>query len=86
MTSIGTLLAFVIVCVGVMVMRKTNPGLPRPYKTPLVPLVPILGVVVCLSMMGFLDLLTWIRLVVWLGIGFVIYFGYGRSHSHLRPR
>jgi len=86
MTSIGTLFAFVIVCAGVWVMRVKNPDAPRPFKTPLVPLVPILGVVVCLSMMGFLDLLTWIRLVVWLGIGFVIYFGYGRSHSHLRPR
>jgi APA family basic amino acid/polyamine antiporter len=83
MTSIGTLLAFVIVCIGVIVMRKTNPNLPRSYKTPLVPLVPILGVLVCLSMMVALDIDTWIRLVVWLAIGFVIYFGYSRSHSHL---
>ena len=66
MTSIGTLLAFVIVCVAVMIMRRTHPELPRPYKTPLVPLVPILGIVVCLAMMLALDVLTWIRLVVWL--------------------
>ncbi|MCU1258364.1 MAG: amino acid permease-associated region, partial [Bryobacterales bacterium] len=83
MTSIGTLLAFVIVCIGVVVMRKTNPDLPRPYRTPLVPLVPILGVLVCLAMMISLDIDTWIRLVIWLVIGFVVYFGYSRSHSHL---
>ena len=83
MTSIGTLLAFVIVCAGVMVMRRTHPNLPRPYKTPLVPLVPILGIIVCFAMMAALDLLTWIRLVVWLAIGLAIYFMYSRSHSHL---
>ncbi len=83
MTSIGTLLAFVIVCAGVMVMRRTHPNLPRPYKTPLVPLVPILGIVVCFAMMAALDILTWIRLVVWLAIGLAIYFLYSRSHSHL---
>jgi len=83
MTSIGTLLAFVIVCIGIIVMRKTNPNAARPYKTPFVPIVPILGVIVCLSMMVLLDLATWIRLVVWLAIGMGIYFGYSRSHSHL---
>ena len=83
MTSIGTLLAFVIVCAGVMVMRRTQPDLPRPYKTPLVPLVPILGILVCFGMMAFLDVMTWIRLVVWLVIGFAVYFGYSRYHSHL---
>ena len=83
MTSIGTLLAFVIVCAGVMVMRRTQPDLQRPYRTPLVPLVPVLGILVCLGMMAFLDLTTWIRLVVWLIIGFVVYFGYSRFHSHL---
>jgi APA family basic amino acid/polyamine antiporter len=87
MTSIGTLLAFVIVCVGVIVMRRTNPAAPRPYRTPLVPLVPIGGVLVCLAMMVSLDYETWIRLVVWLVIGLAIYFGYGIKHSHLRlPR
>ena len=83
MTSIGTLLAFVIVCAGIMVMRKTQPDLPRPFRTPMVPLVPILGIVVCFAMMYSLDSLTWIRLAVWLAIGMAIYFGYSRSHSHL---
>ena len=83
MTSIGTLLAFVIVCAGVMVMRKTQPDLPRPYRTPMVPLIPILGILVCFAMMASLDKWTWVRLVVWLLIGFVIYFGYSRTHSHL---
>jgi APA family basic amino acid/polyamine antiporter len=83
MTSIGTLLAFVIVCIGIMIMRKTHPDVPRPYRTPLVPLVPILGVLVCFAMMASLDVDTWIRLVVWLAIGLAIYFGYSRHHSHL---
>ena len=83
MTSIGTLLAFVIVCIGIIIMRKTNPNAPRPYRTPLVPLVPILGVLVCFAMMVSLDLLTWIRLLVWLAIGLTIYFLYSRHHSHL---
>jgi APA family basic amino acid/polyamine antiporter len=83
MTSIGTLLAFVIVCVGVIVMRKTQPNLPRPYRVPFVPLFPILGILSCLGMMTSLDKDTWIRLVVWLGIGMVIYFSYSRFHSHM---
>ena len=81
---LGTLLAFVIVCIGIVVMRKTNPDAPRPYRTPLVPLVPALGVIVCFAMMYSLDGETWMRLVIWLGIGLAIYFGYSRSHSHLR--
>jgi APA family basic amino acid/polyamine antiporter len=83
MTSIGTLLAFVIVCIGVMIMRRTHPHVHRPYKTPLVPLVPILGVLVCFAMMASLDSDTWYRLFIWLGIGLAIYFGYSRHHSHL---
>ena len=84
MTSIGTLLAFVIVCIGIIWMRKTNPNAPRPYRTPLVPLVPILGVLVCLAMMLSLDVDTWYRLVIWLAIGLTIYFTYGVKNSHLR--
>jgi APA family basic amino acid/polyamine antiporter len=83
MTSIGTLLAFVIVCGGVMIMRKTNPDVPRPYKTPFVPVVPILGIVVCFAMMASLDIWTWVRLVVWLVIGLTIYFTWSRYHSNL---
>jgi len=81
MTSIGTLLAFVIVCIGVMVLRRTRPDLPRPYRTPLVPLVPILGIVVCLAMMVSLDKATWYRLVIWIVIGFAVYFGYSRRRA-----
>jgi len=83
MTSIGTLLAFVIVCIAVIVMRKTNPNAPRPYRTPWVPLIPILGILVCFAMMASLEAATWIRLVVWLAIGLAIYFGWSRYHSHL---
>ncbi|GJE00490.1 amino acid permease [Methylobacterium isbiliense] len=83
MTSIGTLLAFVIVCAGVIIMRRTHPELERGYRTPLVPFVPIAGIVVCLAMMVSLDGETWLRLVIWLAIGLAIYFGYGRRHSRV---
>jgi APA family basic amino acid/polyamine antiporter len=83
MTSIGTLFAFVLVCIGIIVLRRTDPDLHRPFRTPLVPLVPILGVLTCFGMMAFLPLDTWIRLIVWLAIGFVIYFTYSRKHSKL---
>ena len=84
MTSIGTLLAFVMVCLGVLIMRRTNPDAPRPFRTPWVPAVPILGIVVCLVMMASLPWETWLRLIVWLAIGLGIYYGYGRKHSKLR--
>ncbi len=64
-------------------MRKTNPNAPRPYKTPFVPVVPILGVIVCLSMMYSLGITNWLRLFIWLAIGLAVYFGYSRHHSHL---
>lgn len=83
MTSIGTLFAFILVCIGVWVMRKKMPELPRAFKTPLVPLVPILGIVVCLFMMVFLPMDTWIRLIVWMLIGMDIYLVYGAKHSLL---
>ena len=84
MTSIGTLLAFVIVCAGVMVLRYTQPLLPRPYRVPFFPLFPFLGILVCLAMMTSLDGETWWRLIIWLIIGLVIYFTYSRFHSKLR--
>ena len=86
MTSIGTRLAFVLVCVGVLVLRKTQPDLPRAFKTPFVPLVPILGIISCIGMMAFLPGDTWLRLIIWLGIGFVIYFLYGIKNSKLNNK
>jgi len=83
MTSIGTLFAFILVCVGVWVMRRKMPEIPRAFKTPLVPLVPILGIGVCLFMMVFLPMDTWIRLLVWMLIGMDIYLAYGAKHSNL---
>src|SRR5690348_6631290 len=81
MVSIGTLLAFVIVCAGVWVLRRREPNISRPFKTPWVPLVPIMGILISLAMMVSLSGLTWVRLAVWLVIGMFIYFFYGRHHS-----
>lgn len=86
MTSIGTLLAFVMVCLGVIILRVKQPDVPRPFRTPWVPVVPILGILTCLLMMFSLPLDTWIRLIVWLLIGFAIYFGYGKKNSKLRAK
>ncbi len=83
MTSIGTLFAFILVCIGVLVMRKTQPNAPRAFKTPLVPLIPVLGVVVCFGMMAFLPFDTWIRLVAWMMIGLDIYLYRGIRNSIL---
>lgn len=84
MTSIGTLFAFVIVCASVWIMRRKNPDTPRPFRTPLVPLVPILGIVWNFAMMYSLGWSNWLRLLIWLAIGQLIYFAYSRNHSHLR--
>jgi APA family basic amino acid/polyamine antiporter len=84
LVNMGTLLAFGIVCAGVWILRRRNPNLHRPFKTPLVPLVPILGILVSLGLMASLPLDTWIRLIVWLAIGMVIYFTYGRHHSRVQ--
>ncbi len=84
MTSIGTLFAFVIVCTGVWVMRRKHPEQPRPFRTPWVPVVPILGILVNLALMYSLGSSNWLRLLIWLLIGQVIYFGYGRRNSRLR--
>jgi APA family basic amino acid/polyamine antiporter len=78
MTSIGTLLAFVVVCLGVLVLRYKEPNLLRPFKTPWVPFVPLAGIIVCLLMMFSLGLATWLRLIIWLAIGMFIYFFYSR--------
>ncbi|MNS11195.1 putative amino acid permease YhdG [compost metagenome] len=83
MTSIGTLFAFILVCIGIIVMRKKMPDAPRSFKTPLVPLIPLLGVGTCLFMMVFLPLDTWIRLIVWMMIGFTVYLCYGMKNSAL---
>ncbi len=83
MTSIGTLFAFILVCIGVMVMRNKMPDAPRAFRTPLVPLVPIFGIATCFFMMAFLPLDTWIRLIVWMLIGFDVYLLYGIRQSHL---
>src|SRR5213594_1038787 len=84
LVNIGTLLAFVLVCFGVWILRHKRPDLDRPFRTPFVPIVPILGIATCLALMGFLPMDTWIRLFVWLVIGFGIYFGYSRKHSVLQ--
>jgi APA family basic amino acid/polyamine antiporter len=84
MVSIGTLFAFILVCIGIIWMRKTNPDTPRPFRTPWVPYVPIAGVVVCFTMMVFLPLDTWLRLAIWMIIGVVIYYAYGKKHSIVR--
>ncbi len=84
MTSIGTLLAFVLVSAGVWVMRKTHPELNRPFKTPMVPLVPILAILFSMSLIVTLSPATQLRLIVWLIIGLAIYFGYGRKHSKVQ--
>jgi APA family basic amino acid/polyamine antiporter len=81
LVSIGTLLAFTIVCIGIIVLRKTKPELHRPFRTPLVPLIPILGAVICLAQMVALPFDTWLRLLIWMGIGFLIYFTYSVRHS-----
>ena len=83
MTSIGTLFAFILVCAGIWVMRRKMPELPRAFKTPFVPLVPILGIFTCLFMMVFLPADTWIRLILWMLIGLDIYLVYGAKNSHL---
>jgi APA family basic amino acid/polyamine antiporter len=88
LVNIGTLLAFAIVCGAVLIMRKSNPNANRPFRVPFVPVIPILGIALCLMLMFSLPWQNWARLVGWLGIGFVIYFSYGARHSvlaHGRP-
>jgi APA family basic amino acid/polyamine antiporter len=81
LVSMGTLLAFVLVCIGILILRKTSPELERPFRTPGLPWVPILGTLFCLAQMVSLPVQTWVRLVIWLAIGMVIYFSYGRRRA-----
>jgi APA family basic amino acid/polyamine antiporter len=86
MVSIGTLFAFVVVAIAVAVLRRTEPKMERPFKTPQVPLLPIITAVACVGLMANLAVETWLRFLVWLLVGMVIYFGYGRTHSRLSPK
>jgi APA family basic amino acid/polyamine antiporter len=86
MTNIGTLFAFLIVCAAVLIMRRTNPDAERPFRAPLYPFVPIAGILSCLLLMFSLPVENWYRLIVWMAIGFVLYFTYGYTHSELRKR
>ena len=83
MTSIGTLFAFMLVCAGVWILRVKNPEAPRQFKTPFVPLVPILGIIVCGAMVFGLGWPNWMRLGIWMLIGIIIYFAYGVKNSKL---
>jgi len=84
LVNIGTLFAFVLVNVGVIILRRTRPDLKRGFRVPFVPVFPIIGVLLCVYLMTYLDRDTWLRFAVWLVIGLVIYFAYGRRHSRLR--
>jgi APA family basic amino acid/polyamine antiporter len=86
LVNIGTLLAFVIVCAAVLVMRKRHPDAHRPFRTPLYPYVPLMGILLCIVLMFSLPAENWMRLGIWLLIGFIIYFTYGRYHSVLAQR
>ncbi|MCE3550166.1 amino acid permease [Pseudonocardia sp. RS11V-5] len=86
MVNIGTLFAFVLVSIGVVILRRTRPDLHRAFRTPLVPLIPILSVLACLWLMLNLSVETWLRFIGWMIVGFVVYFWYGRSHSRLGRR
>ena len=84
LVNIGTLFAFVVVCAAVLILRRTHPDLPRPFRCPMVPIVPLLGILLCLFLMLSLPAENWWRLIIWLLIGFGVYFGYGAKHSALR--
>ncbi|MFZ0256210.1 MAG: amino acid permease [Gammaproteobacteria bacterium] len=86
LVNIGTLAAFVMVCLGVIILRKLHPDMPRPFKVPFGPLIPVLGVLSCTMLMAFLPVLTWLRFLAWSSLGIVIYFGYSVRHSKLAPK
>ncbi|MEO8577665.1 MAG: amino acid permease [Gemmatimonadales bacterium] len=81
LVSMGTLLAFVLVCIGILILRRTNPEIPRPFRTPGLPYVPIIGALFCLVQMAALPATTWERLIIWLVLGMIIYFTYGRTNA-----
>ena len=83
LVNIGTLAAFVLVCLGVLVLRMTKPNLDRPFRTPFSPLFPVLGMLSCGALMGFLPSITWLRFIIWLIIGLIVYFSYSIHHSKL---
>ena len=83
MTSIGTLFAFILVCISVIILRKKEPDMVREFKTPFVPFVPILGIIVCLAMIAGLGWTNWLRLIGWLAIGLGVYYFYGKNHSKI---
>jgi APA family basic amino acid/polyamine antiporter len=84
LVSIGTLLAFIIVCISIIILRKSKPDIHRPFKTPWVPFIPIMGALICFTQMVALPLDTWLRLIIWMGLGFIIYLFYGTRHSRIR--
>ncbi len=84
MVSIGTLFAFILVCIGIVVLRHSLPNAVRPFRTPLVPYVPVIGVLICVYLMYSLPTESWIRLFIWMAIGVLVYFSYGRKHSKIR--
>ena len=86
LVNIGTLFAFVLVNIGVIILRRTRPDMERPFKVPFSPVFPIIGVLLCVYLMSDLPGTTWIRFVVWLAVGMAIYFLYSRKHSRLRHR
>lgn len=86
LVSIGTLMAFTIVCISILILRKTEPDLKRPFRTPLVPFVPLLGAAICILQMVSLPWNTWLRLVGWTVLGAIIYFTYGLKHSKLNRK
>ncbi|MDR0794901.1 MAG: amino acid permease [Tannerella sp.] len=86
LVSIGTLMAFAVVCLAIIVLRKTRPDIKRPFKTPLVPVLPLLGALLCFVQMAALPWATWLRLILWTSLGLIIYFTYGISHSKLNKK
>ena len=86
LVNIGTLAAFVLVCLGVLVLRITKPDMKRPFRSPFSPLFPVLGMLSCTALMAFLPALTWLRFVIWLVIGLIVYFSYSVQHSELAKK